>query len=406
MLSPGKHRKNKSLRATNVELQSRDISVSKDDKKIYSRDYDNLGPLRQEKVINNSHTGKRCANMMSKFIAGIGVPEELDFIVNQKLETVSDIIDNAALDIAYHYGVYFHQTYIPDVEASIDDLIFKRGSTSILDYVSMAKSKEDDNDYPGKIYLLDQKEGSDEFLPVDDNTKWYYPYNTDSKIIRAQMHNDCRLAGIENPSIKDLIRNYRGQVFYLNLTPRYTYALPISDNAYDDMDTEYRISRYTNNQSRKGWLGKTVITRFDDDEEEDERSEESFDQVIKTNMGADNADNILVITVPPNATDDVKKAFNVDQVKAQFDDKLFEKTTENIRRNIMGSFNNTPEILVSAGDGALFGPNSETYREAKKFYWEQNEKERSKLEKTLTKLLGIKINILPFKGIEDELPKS
>lgn len=406
MLSPGKHKKKQSLRATNIELQSRDISVSKDDKKIYSRDYDNLGPLRQEKVINNSHTGKRCANMMSKFIAGKGVSKELDFEVNKKEETVSDLIDYASSDIAYHYGAFFHQTYNFDLENSISEIKFKRASTSVLDYVPVAKSKEDDNDYPGKLYFLDQKEGSDEFLPVDENTTWYYPYNTNPKVIISQMRNDCKLAGIDNPSNNELIKNYRGQVLYLNLTPKYHYAQPLCDDAYDDMDTEYRISRYTNNQSRNGWLGKTVITRFDDDEEEDERSEDSFDQVIKNNMGADNAENVLVITVPSNATDDVKKAFNVEQVKAQFDDKLFEKTTQNIRRNIMGAFNNVPEILVSAGDGALFGPNSETYKEAKKFYWEQNEKERSKLEKTLTKLLGIEINILPFNGIEDELPKS
>jgi len=68
----------------------------------------------------------------------------------------------------------------------------------------------------------------------------------------------------------------------------------------------------------------------------------------------------------------------------------------------MGAFNNIPEILVSAGTGALFGPNSETYKEAKKFYWEQNETERFKLEKTLEKLLGFRIDILPLDGVENE----
>lgn len=402
MLNPGINKKKKSLRASNIELHSRDISVSPDDQKIHSRDSDNLYPLRIEKVINGSPTGKRCAFMMSKFIAGNGVDETSDIVVNKRGETVNDLIDLASLDIAYQYGVYFHQTYKLDIENSITGIKFKRASTKILDYVPMARSKEDDEGFPGKFYYLDQEENKEIFKKASDSTSWFYPYNPDPKIIITQMQNDCKLRGIKDPTTVQLIQNYRGQVLYLNLTPKYVYALPLADVVYDDMDTEHRISRYTNNESRRGWLGKTIITMFDDEEEEDERSDNSFDNNIKENMGADNAANVLVVKVPTSAVDDVKKAFNIDQVKAQFDDKLFETTTGNIRRNIMGSFNNIPEILVSAGSGALFGPNSETYKEAKKFYWEQNETERFKLEKTLKKLLGIDINILPLQGVENE----
>ena len=401
MLNPGKHKKKKSLRASNIELHSRDISVSADDKKIHSRDSDNLYPLRIEKVINGSPTGKRCAFMMSKFIAGNGVDESTDIAVNKKGETVNDLIDSASIDMAYHYGVYFHQTYKLDIENSTNGLSFKRAGTKVLDYVPMARSKEDDDGFPGKFYFLDQEEGTDSFAKANDKTTWYYPYNPDPKIIIAQMQNDCKLRKIKDPATSQLIQNYRGQVLYLNLTPKFVYALPLADVVYDDMDTEHRISRYTNNESRRGWLGKTIITKFEDDQQEDERAEDSFDHTIKENMGADNAANVLVISVPTHV-DDVTKAFNVQQVKAQFDDKLFQTTTGNIRRNIMGAFNNIPEILVSAGTGALFGPNSETYKEAKKFYWEQNETERFKLEKTLEKLLGFTIDILPLDGVEDQ----
>lgn len=404
MLSPGNNKKKKSLRASNVELQSREISVSKnDDKKIYSRDFDNLGPLRQEKVINNSPTGKRCAYMMSKFIAGNGVDDNIDIVVNQKGETVNDLIDQASVDIAYQYGVFFLQKYKIDVENSVESIKFQRRSTKVLDYVPVAISKEDDDEWPGKIYILDQKEGSDEFEKVTDETTWYYPYNPDSKVILSQMRNDCKLKGIDEPTHKQLWQNYRGQVLYMNLTPKFEYALPLSDVVYDDMDSEAQFSRYVNRNARNGWLGKTVFTKFDDDEEEDERSTgKTFDDVIKDNMGAENSDSVLVISVPTSAVDDVTKAFKVDQVKAQFDDKMFDKSTENVRKNIMGAFNNIPEILVMAGDGALFGPNSETYKEAKRFYWEQNETERFKLEKTLSKLLNIKIDILPLADIEEE----
>ena len=62
----------------------------------------------------------------------------------------------------------------------------------------------------------------------------------------------------------------------------------------------------------------------------------------------------------------------------------------------MGAFNNAPEILLTTGEGALFGTNSDTYNEAKKFYWEQNEWERQCLEEALTEITGEKVSFIPI----------
>ncbi|MDV4026825.1 hypothetical protein CMT52_21120, partial [Elizabethkingia anophelis] len=67
-----------------------------------------------------------------------------------------------------------------------------------------------------------------------------------------------------------------------------------------------------------------------------------------------------------------------------------------LRQNITGNFNNIPEPMVYAGTGALFGTSASAYVEMKKFYWEQNEYERFKLEKALTMLTGYTINFLPI----------
>jgi len=61
----------------------------------------------------------------------------------------------------------------------------------------------------------------------------------------------------------------------------------------------------------------------------------------------------------------------------------------------MGAFNNIPEALVFAGDGAMFGTSADTYTEMKRFYWEQNEDERSALEQTL-KSFGFEVNVIPL----------
>lgn len=384
--------KKKSLRATNIELQSRDISVSADDRKIYLRDTDNLYPLRMEKVINNSPTGRRAANMMAKFIVGNGVNGNV--VINNKGETVNDIADLAAGEISSNYGVFFHIDWTFDTEGT--EVKFKKSNVRVLDSVYMALSKEDDDGFAGKVYKLPLQEKKNLFGKSDSKgAKWYYPFNEDPKVIRAQMKNDCLLKGIENPDTIQMLENYRGQVYYLNLTPKYHYALPPWDSVYDDMDTEYRISRYNNKQARTGWLGKTVVKKFADDEDDEE-----FNKVLKENLGAENSADVMVISVPVASGDDIDKLFKIDQVKAQFDDKLFDSTKKTLRENITGAFNNIPEALVFAGSGALFGTSADTYTEMKKFYWEQNEYERFKLEKTLEKLLDMDINFLPIKGVE------
>jgi len=378
-------------RAKNTELFSREIKADKNTSdKIYSRDADNMYPLRIEKVINNSPTGRRCANLMAKYIAGQG--NASNFPVGKGL-FINDILRKASRSIAYQYGVYFRVKYIVDMDKSQIDGIpaFKPGAVEVLDYVVMAKSKEDDADYPGKIYALkDNCEGG--LLNSDEDLdKWYYPYNRDSKVIRAQMRNDCKLKGIDSPTMEQLIQNYRGQVYYLNLTPEYIYALPLGDSVYNDMDTEFRISLYNNTQTRKGFLGKTIVVKY----EEDEDAAEEFDEELAEFLGAENSSTVFTVEVPQNIDKDLDKAFVVNQLKAQFDDKLFESTIKNLRQNIMGAFNNIPEPLVFSGSGAMFGTSADTYTEMKLFYWEQNEYERSMLEQTL-RMFGFEVNIIPI----------
>lgn len=385
-------KKSGTYRARNNELFSRKIKTDKNSStKIYSRDADNLYPLRLEKVINNSPTGKRCANLMAKYIGGKG--NRINFPVSKELK-INDILRMASRNIAYQYGVYFRLKYSVDTDRSIieDNLIFSVGSTEVMDYVSMAKSCEDDNDYPGKFYFLeDDKKGGLLSNNSEDIERWYYPYNRNNAIIKAQMLNDCKLKGIDSPTIEQMIQNYRGQVYYLNMTPEYIYALPLSDSVYNDMDTEFRISNYNNTQTRSGFLGKTMITKYEGDEEDSD----DFDKEVKTFLGSENSSSVFTVEVPINASDDLSKAFVVTQLKAQFDDKLFEKTVMNLRQNIMGAFNNIPEPLIFSASGALFGTNADTYNEMKKFYWEQNEFERSQLEETL-RMFGYSIDIIPM----------
>lgn len=351
-------------RAKNEELFSIETTVDQNSSiKIYSRDYDNLYPLRMEKAINNSPTGKRCANMMARYIKGKGNAD--NYSVGNGLK-INDILRESSIDLAYQGGVFFKVKYGIDVESSITELAFKP-TLSTLDYVLAAVSKEDDDGNTGKYYVLkDDGQGSIKFGD-EDVTEWYYAFDKRPEVIMYQMLNDCRLKGIENPTPEQLIKHYRGQVKYLNTTPKYKYALGLADSVYNDLDTEFRISVYNNVQTRKGFLGKTVVKMYDNGEDDNE----DFIDEVKDYLGAENSGNMLVVEVPFDTDGALKDAFVIEQLNPQFDDKLFEKTVQTLRQNIMGAFCNIPEPLVFSGTGALFGTSADTYTEMKQFYWEQ-----------------------------------
>lgn len=383
------------FRATSIEIFKREIVADVNtSEKIYSRDADNLYPSRIEGVINNSPTGRRVANLMAKYIIGNGNTENYEVGKKAgKTVYINDILRESGIDIAYQYGVYFRLKYNLDAELSSDSMSyqFKPGMIEVLDYVVMAKSKEDDTNFPGKLYALKSEEDGG-FSNNMDDAKWFYPYNSNPKVILRQMQNDCKLKKIDNPTAQDLIRNYRGQVYYMNLTPKYVYALSLADAVYNDLDTEFRISTYNNTQTRSGFLGKTIFVKYAEEEE----AAEDFEDEAEKFLGSENSGTVLIVEVPQDTSiDDLEKAFVAKQLKAQFDDKLFESTIKNLRQNILGAFNNAPEPLVFAGTGSLFGTSADTYTEMKKFYWEQNEYERSQLEQTL-RMFGYDVNILPI----------
>lgn len=382
------------LRASIHELYSRDLVVDQNSsKRIHRRDVDNLYPQRIEMVINNSPTGRRCANLMAKYLVGGGA--SVNFKIgsrNGKDYYINDLLRSCAHNVSKQYGIYIKNKYVLDVEAMTgSDPIFKPVNVHTLDYVRGAISAEDDAKNAGKIYMLKSDEDGNLQTSDDNLSEWYYPFNRDNKVILAQMISDCREKNILEPSMEDLIRNYRGQVQYVNLTPDYIYALPLADAVYNDLDTEYRIGLYNNTQTRTGFLGKTIIVKFEGDEDDDEE----FEEDVTTFLGSENSSSVFVVEVPADSGVKLEDSLNVKQLEPQFDDKLFAITLKEIRTNILGAFNNIPEGLIFAGSGAMFGTQEGTYKAMQDFYWDQNDYERSVILDAL-KSYDYSVEILPF----------
>lgn len=371
------------IRAKLIELYTRRINY---DKKldVYLNGDDNQYPLEMERVISNSPTASRAANIMSKYIAGSGVSD--DEVINPKTQLKkSGLVKAISNDVSTQYGCWIHVGYAIDAEGKLAP-----ANPKVLDYVKCRTGKKDDEENEGKIYYDDYSSDKKQRLNKSrkQKVKWFYPFNKNQKVIITQIKADAKISNKKGGSLEDMLPHYRGQVYYLNLTPQFIYAVSPFDSVYNDCDTEYRMGLYSNNVTRTGFLGKiAVITQGLDDEDE-----KTVDNDVKNWLGAEESGNVWRLNVPE--TDDLAQVVRIEQIKSQYDEKQFTETRKNARMNILGAANNIPESLVF-NSGGLFAQSGEAYKQLKLFYAEQTDYERSKVEETMG-ILGFPCNITPL----------
>lgn len=388
-------KKNNNVRASLKELWTRIIKPDKTNNWIYLNGENNLYPNECERVILSSPTASRCANLMAKFIAGSGItssdesadlldPKDLP-IINNKNQKITDVINLGSKSLSKHRGVFFWIGY------GLKDGNFVPTQIEVLDYKKCRTSREDTIENKGKVYYHDW-EGQGTLKTNKKDMKWFYPFNSETKVVQAQIKADAKTSK-RQLDLNASIKNYRGQVFYLNLDSELEYALSTIDGAYLDADTENRISIHSNSEVRRGFLGKTAVLTQGLDPDQ---SKKVVEDVSKW-LGSENSASLYHLDL--EETDDLDKSFKILQVKAQYDEKLFIETTKRIKSNIFGCFNNIPEPLVMSSASALFGTGADTYTQMKLFYSEQTETEREVLEETLT-LLGFPVKIKPIIEVE------
>jgi len=380
-------RHNNNNKARLVELDKRNIQLSNNKKEnnIYHNGDNNVFPYECEGVIINSPTAYKCAELTKKYLAGEGLRDKTsDVVVDSKKGTkLSKIIRVASKDLSYHNGVYFHISY--GINEAGD--IVQKG-LKVLDYAKCRLSKLDDNKQFGRIYYKDYSKKSVAYGKQEDST-WYYPYSNDRNVLLAQIKNDYKLRHNEDEAeLFEMIRSFRGQVFYLNLTPEYIYSLPKIYAVYNDADTEYRISVYNNKMSRSGFVGKTILVRRGKDEEESE----DFAGVVQNMLGVDNADSVMIYEV--DNAEELDDAIKVIQIESQFDDNLFTSTKKTSKQNIIDAYG-VPELLVSVTDNSLFGSSAEAFINAEKRFDRSLQFERQELEDALS-FIGFPCSIIPL----------
>lgn len=371
------------IRASLKEMYVRYIGVSKTKhNQVYWNGHNNLYPSECDAVITNSSTGSQGSKVFSRFLKGSGlVNESDDVIVNvEKNYKLSNVIGLVANDISKQGGSWIFISR---------NAMLEPAELDILNYEWCRKAKEDDLGFDGKIIYKDWTEADDRFSRKQKEDKWFYPFSNNKAVILEQIKNDYKLKKGEITSdieIADMLPYYRGQVLYLNTTPEYIYAKSPIDAAYNDADTEYRISLYVNGEFRSGFLGKTLVVTQGLDEDVVEQKQEE----IREWLGAENAKNIYTMDVPMGV--DINDFLKIIQVKAQFDEKMFAETKKDLKKNILGQFESLPEILVLVSDGAMFGASEGALIEAKRFYNQQTFDLRWQIAETMQRI-GFKCEI-------------
>jgi len=381
-------------RAKFIELYSRVIKITGDrDESIYHNGENNLYPNEIELAILNSPSGKNASKMMAKFISGKGVENDVD-VNEEKKYKLSKIVKIASTDISRQNGVYFH------IGQRLNDALKLVPVLDVLEYTKVRIGKEDDDDNITKYWFKDCAKTKSFMINDKDESIFYYPFSNKENVILTQIDADYELSGAKDLDVDLSIKlpYYRGQVYYMNLTPEFKYALSPFDAVYNDLDTESRISMYINRQVRTGFLGKTYVVTAGLDEEYEEQVQDD----VKLWLGSENVGGTYHFSI--GATDDIDKVFKVGQMKAEIDEKLFTETKNTVKSNIYAAANNIPEQLIKS-DNTLFGTSAETYIEMKKFYTEQTLDERTELEDTLT-FLGFPCKIIPIIEINEPITIS
>lgn len=353
---------------------------------IYLYGSNNLYPYYVQNSILGSPTGAMAHRLHSRFISGrLGIE---DILINKRRDLwLSSLKDIAGSDVSMFSAYYIHVNYGYDVDTET----FYPKDPTILPFENCRISKEDDHGFYSKVFVEDFLNDTSRFKA--SKAKWYYRYDPTPSVIKAQILNDAKENDIDTSTpegIEEALRSYRGQVRFCNLTAEFPYPTSIADAALMDMCSEYFISEYTYGQTGNGFMGKTVAFLKEGTSEEDILAQS---QMLDW-LGTANSSGIYGQAV--KHTDDIDKILSIKTFPSQFDDKLFQVTTERIQSNILGAFDNAPKILIQSGDGALFGTNPETWDNAEKLYSKNTEYARKFLERTLSDTLKINIPILPL----------
>src|SRR5690625_846896 len=355
--------------ATVVELFTRSVNLVSSEQ-IYTNDKDNLYPDRVETIERNSPTAAAASRKLYSFIVGSGFAEDdvNDIIVNkQKNLTLYGLLKKIAHSIKTHRGAYIHVGY--DIEGEINSL-------DVLDFKKVRVSKGDSKGYKGKYYYRNWKESKGLFkgFMKQKSHKSFYAFNGNKEVVLEQIKNDG-----DGDIVKGL-KNYRGQVYEINLDEEEVYPYAFLNPALNDADSEFRIGVYRNTHIRSGFIDKTIIMPNGLGEEEFD----SFKEKVSEWMGAEGTAGAFVFQ-PTEKEPDLDNVIKVINLKGSYDSDKFKNDEVAFANNIRKAYLSIPAILIDPKEG-IFGSSGEAFVQAKEYYNDETKFIRDTITEVLNEL--------------------
>jgi len=316
-------------------------------------------PQTMELIIGGSSTAKSSASIYSKFLAGHGFTNEAinKIVVGKdprgKDLTLLSLLRQSCDSASTNYGFYIHRN---------TNLNGVTGTVHLKPFKDMRFSKPDDRGFSAKV-LYHQNWSKDKDLgrfKIGDSV--VYPlFTNDPNAIASQV----KAAG--GPD------RYKGQVYFCFLDNQYFYPLSPFDPVYLDADTEQQLALYKNRQLRNGFFDKILVRtqpgiETTDDKGETVKTEGIKDEIVEF-LGAD-GETVMAFEddIDPDTQEFYKNSFQIENIKGNVDNKLFQNWEKTVANSIRKSPRNIPAILIDYESSQLGATSGEAIVQATEFY--------------------------------------
>lgn len=331
----------------------------------------NLYPQTVEQILANSATGGGCLERYLQHIEGEGWKDLADseVMVNQRGETLDDILHLVAQDVAKFKGYALHVQYDASQNiCAIYHVPFKNCRLGEPDDFGRVSTIAVHPDWSGQATRSGKK------INVNKKTISYIDvFDPDPVIIAKQQ--------MRTENISD----YKGQILYITGNGINKYDIPIYDKVITELSTDEGLSNIKLRNARNNFLPTGLLvarksTVIDDDGEEEElETDEGFINDIAKIQGDVNTAKIIVVEISKDEDKPEFVPFNGNNY-----DKDFTVTDESVTQKIYAAFNQEAWYAIRVGK---LGFSGSVIKDAYKVYNKQVSREQRMIERGFNRLL-------------------
>jgi hypothetical protein len=338
---------------------------------IVKFDIDNAYPQRMERIIDESVSSKSAAQMLGRFITGLGFVDKTlnDIVVGEDRYSrpvkLYKILTQISRAVAYHYGFYIRLQYNGELKVN---------KMRVEPFTYCRLGEMDGTEYSGKVVVYnnwDKSQGPirrNEYSQVDI-------YNPRESVILERIE---KAGGIDK---------WKGQMFFWFGDDQYIYPVSLIDPVQYDADTERQISMFKNGELRRGFFLKYILhhTEFETEQDADE-----FKEVVEKMMGGDHDLSFMVLEGTFNEEGQLIQGENikVEKIEQNINDKLFESYESSTINSIRKAFNAIPQILIDYEDGKLGTTSGEALSQAANFYNAMTDDIRKQVSESIKEIMS------------------